>query len=181
MVDKLVLSAIHARFRQLRNGEVVDNLAAQGITYRLAWGLESYRLREIAQEFEPSAELADALWNEEVRESKMLATRLYPISEMTEEKALGWIAEIKYTELADQICMNMLAKLPFAQQLADDLLNADFCTDPIKTYTALKIATRIEWLSDRCLAVAESLINSEAPLYLKTAALWYKQMYEQEK
>ena len=181
MVDKLVLSAIHARFRQLRNGEVVDNLAAQGITYRLAWGLESYRLREIAQEFAPSAELADALWNEEVRESKMLATRLYPISEMTEEKALGWIAEIKYTELADQICMNMLAKLPFAQQLADDLLNADFCTDPIKTYTALKIATRIEWLSDRCLAVAESLINSEAPLYLKTAALWYKQMYEQEK
>ena len=99
MVDKLVLSAIHARFRQLRNGEVVDNLAAQGITYRLAWGLESYRLREIAQEFAPSAELADALWNEEVRESKMLATRLYPISEMTEEKALGWIAEIKYTEL----------------------------------------------------------------------------------
>lgn len=180
MVDKLVLSAIHARFRQLRNGEVVDNLAAQGITYRLAWGLESYRLREIAQEFELSAELAETLWAEDVRESKMLATRLYPIDDMTEEKALGWIADIKYAELADQMCMNLLAKLPFASHLADTLLKADFRHNPIKTYTALKIATRIECQSDRCLDTANAIISSDAPLYLKTAALWYRQIYEQQ-
>ena len=180
MVDKLTLSAIHARFRQLRNGEVVDNLAAQGITYRLAWGLESYRLREIAQDFEPSAELAEALWAEDVRESKMLATRLYPIGELTIGKALEWVAAVRYTEIADQMCMNLLAKVPFAQALAEQLLNADFAKDPIATYTALKIATRIESKSDICLNKATKIISSEAPIFLKTAALWYQQMHGQQ-
>lgn len=180
MVDKLVLSAIHARFRQLRNGEVADNLASQGITYHLAWGLESYRLREIAQDFEPSAELADALWAEDVRESKMLATRLYPIDQMTEEKALSWVAETKYIEIADQLCMNLLSRVPFARQLTENLLAVDHRDEPVKAYTALKIATRIGFKSDRCLAHANNIMGAEAPLYLKTAALWYKQMYEQD-
>lgn len=180
MVDKLVLSAIHARFRQLRNGEVVDNLAAQGITYRLAWGLESYRLREIAQEFEPSAELAETLWAEDVRESKMLATRLYPLDELTIEKAQEWIKDVGHTEIADQLCMNLLAKASFANELIGRLLDRDFEQEPITTYIALKIATRIESKTDRCNILADKIIGSIAPIFLKTAALWYQQMYGQQ-
>lgn len=180
MVDKLVLSSIHARFRQLRNGEVVDNLAIQGIKYRLAWGLESYRLREIANEHEPSVELAEALWEESARESKMLATRLYPIDQMTIDKALAWISVIEYTEIADQICMNLLSRLPFAEQLAEMLLNDYSCnTEPIKAYISLKLATRIEAKNARCIESANAIMESNVPIYLKAAALWYKQMYEE--
>lgn len=176
---KQVLSAIHARFRQLRNGEIVDNLAAQGITYRIAWGLESYRLREIALEQEQSVELAEALWAEDVRESKMLATRLFPIEEMSIEKAKNWIAETKYTELADQMCMNLLAKLPYAKSLAEELSAKDYKDSPIAIYIALKLATRIEAKSETVHALADKLLDSDAPIFLKTAALWYNQAYEQ--
>lgn len=176
---KQVLSAIHARFRQLRNGEIVDNLAAQGITYRIAWGLESYRLREIALEQEQSVELAEALWAEDVRESKMLATRLFPIEEMSIEKAKCWIADTKYIELADQMCMNLLAKLPFAMTLAEELSAKDYKEAPIEIYTALKLATRIEAKNETVHDMADSLLKSDAPIFLKTAALWYNQTYEQ--
>lgn len=179
MVDKLTLSAIHARFRQLRNGEIVDNLAAQGISYRLAWGLESYRLREIAQEFEKSAELAETLWNEDVRESKMLATRLYPIDEMTIEKAISWVEESKYTEIADQICMNLLSRMPMAETIAEELAKKDIDEKPIAIYSAIKLATRIESKTDKMLVLSEKILNENVQFYLKTAALWYKQMYEQ--
>lgn len=179
MVDKKTLSAIHARFRQLRNGEITDNLYAQGISYKLAWGLESYRLREIAQDFVPSQELAEALWNEEIRESKMLATRLYPTDCITKETAIAWVKEAKYAELADQICMNMLAKMRSAQQIAEELADNDIKNEPISIYAALKLATRIELVSDKLFSLAESILNSDTEIFIKTAALWYKQVYEQ--
>lgn len=171
------LSRIHAHFRQLRNGEVVDNLATQGITYRIAWGLESYRLKEIASEFEQSAELAEALWAEDVRESKMLATRLFPIAEFSQEMALQWIKEAKYTEIADQLCMNLLAKCPYAESLLESLVNED----NIENYCALKLATRIELRSEHLVNNANKVLSSDkAPIYLKTAAFWYKQLFEQK-
>lgn len=163
------LSRIHAHFRQLRNGEVVDNLATQGITYRIAWGLESYRLKEIASEFEQSAELAEALWAEDVRESKMLATRLFPIAEFSQEMALQWIKEAKYTEIADQLCMNLLAKCPYAEWLISELTDSS----DMNLYVALKLATRIGKKSDSLTAKAEETLNVAAPIFLKTAALWY--------
>ena len=178
MVDKKMLSAIHARFRQLRNGEVADNLYAQGISYKLAWGLESYRLREIAKDFEPSQELAEVLWNEEIRESKMLATRLYPTDSITKETAIAWVKEAKYAELVDQICMNMLAKMSSSQQIAEELADIEKY-EPIVNYAALKLATRIELVSDKLFNLAESILNSDTEIFIKTAALWYKQVYEQ--
>lgn len=178
MVDKKVLSSIHARFRQLRNGEVTDNLAANGITYRLAWGLESYRLREIAQEFEPSVELAETLWAEDVRESKMIAPRLYPIDALTKEKAIELVKDVKYTEIADQLCMTLLSRVSFANDIIQDLCRLDVESNHIAIYSAIKLATRLEDKSVQVRTLVKNLLNSEAPIYLKTAALWYKQQNE---
>lgn len=180
MADKLTLSAIHARFRQLRSGELADTLASQGIKYRLAWGLESYRLREIAQDFEPSAELAEALWNEDVRESKMLATRLYPVGEMTIAKATAWVRDTKYAEIADQLCMNLLSKMQNAGEVISELAKMDIAAEPIAAYTALMLAVRNEIMNDELKVLAEKIIGNNAPAYLKTAAIRYKQQYDQE-
>lgn len=178
MVDKKILSAIHARFRQLRNGEVTDNLAAAGIKYRIAWGLESYRLREIALEFEPSIDLANALWAEDVRESKMIAPRLYPIELLTKERAIEMVCDVKYTEIADQLCMALLAKAPFANEIVEELCKLNIENNSMSIYCAIKLATRINDNSNHIKALAEKLSNSDAPIYLKTAALWYKQQNE---
>ena len=107
---KQTLSKIHARFRQLRNGEVADNLRMQGVSYHLAWGVESYRLKAIAEEVkaevndpETLRSLAEYLLAEDVRESKMIATRLYPLDLLTKDKAEEWASGITYTEQADRL------------------------------------------------------------------------------
>lgn len=176
MIDKRKISAIHARFRQLRNGEVADNLQAQGVNYRLAWGLESYRLKEIAQEEccqgtdEERQAMAEYLWQEEVRESKMLATRLYPIAQMNLETAKTWGDAIVYAEIADQAVMNLFCRLPFAEQLADLWHSSE---KPMHQYLALKLAARFDQIPEEIAAWAENLKQDEtAPMWLRAAALW---------
>ena len=168
----LLLSKAHAEFRKLRNGEVGDNLRAQGIDYKTIWGLESYRLKGIAELLLPEietqemqAELANRLWDEDVRESKMLATRLYPKELMTEALAQQWASAIRYTELADQACMNLFARLPFAEKLVAQWMEG---SDLLK-YMALQIILRLElpgW-QDRAAQLAQ---DASRPMWLRVSA-----------
>ncbi|MBO6013433.1 MAG: DNA alkylation repair protein [Bacteroidales bacterium] len=168
MVDSILLSDIHAHFRRLRNGEVADNLLAQGIRYRLAWGLESYRLKDIAALYTPDAELAETLWKEDVRESKMLATRLYPVGQMTPETAERWSREIPYAEIADQACMNLFARLPFARQLALGWLKGS----PMQQYCALQLQLRLEFAEPEFRKKAQEIMaDYSQPAWLRAAAL----------
>lgn len=132
MIDKKILSNIHAKFRSLRNGEVADLLCQHGVKYHLAWGVQSYQLKQVAESFlvdfpelaeneEARAELAETLWQEDTRESKMLATRLFPLSLMDKEKAITWAIQAPYNEITDQLVMNLLSRLPFAQELIAEL------------------------------------------------------------
>ncbi|MBQ0058039.1 MAG: DNA alkylation repair protein [Bacteroidales bacterium] len=170
----ILLSKIHARFRQLRSGEVSDNLRAQGVVYRVAWGVESYKLKTIADEFRSLvedegslAELADKLWAEDVRESKMLATRLHPVSLMTLEKAESWASDVRYTEQADQLCMNLLSHLAFARNLVKAWIDGD----TLHQYMALHIASRLE-IDDSSLRLKACSIvnNTQQPLWLRSMA-----------
>lgn len=132
MIDKKILSDIHAKFRSLRNGEVADLLRQYGVQYHLAFGVQSYQLKGIAEgvlsaypvfaeDLSERKALAETLWNEDIRESKMLATRLYPLSLMDRETAIRWAKESPYNEITDQLVMNLLARLDFAAELIDTL------------------------------------------------------------
>lgn len=172
--NMLLVSKAHAEFRKLRNGEVGDNLRAQGIEYKTIWGLESYRLKEIAAIFladetlsvDALRDLASALWAEDVRESKMLATRLYPVEHMTYEQADRWASDIRYTELADQACMNLFSRCKEAATWV-----AKWIEEPsdMKRYIALQLAMRLELADYANLADAIARDSSE-PLWLRTAA-----------
>lgn len=132
MIDKIILSNIHAKFRSLRNGEVADLLCQHGVKYHLAFGVQSYQLKQVAESFlcnypefaeneEARVELADTLWQEDIRESKMLATRLHPLTMMDREKAILWANQAPYNEITDQLVMNVLSRLSFAQELITEL------------------------------------------------------------
>ncbi len=170
---KLLLSKIHAEFRRLRSGELGDNLRAQGIDYKIIWGLESYRLKEIAERFRNdlketgvASNLATALWNEEVRESKLLATRLYPVEMMTAELAETWSKQVKYTELADQLSMNLLSRVEFAEELVKDWTSNPMATH-IQRYMALQIAIRRDFTVPQAESIAQ---NPNYPIWVRTAA-----------
>ena len=82
---------IKGKLRLFMNGVISQSLREKGLKYRLIFGVELPRLKEIASEYEPNHELAQALWKEDIRECKILAAYLQPIESFYPE-----IAEFKF-------------------------------------------------------------------------------------
>ncbi|MBQ8270840.1 MAG: DNA alkylation repair protein [Bacteroidaceae bacterium] len=104
---------IKQSLRLSMNGIVSMHQRKQGLDYKINFGVEVPRLKSIAQEYTPDKELANALWQENIRECKLLAIFLMP-QEHYSEIAEKWIAETPFTEIADHLAMNILCKLPTA-------------------------------------------------------------------
>lgn len=122
------------------NGIVSTSMREKGMEYRINFGLTLPLIRSIAESYTPNAELARYLWKEQVRESKMLATWLYPSDEMTPEIAQQWAEEIPYPEIADVCCMNLFVKLPFASQKAAEWITSG---KEIIRYTGYQLFNRL--------------------------------------
>ncbi len=102
----------------LKNGVVSDSMRDKGIVYKRNWGVDLPQIKEIAQMHEPSLELAERLWALEIRETIILATLLAPADALTEVKAEGWVADVENIEMAEQISMNLLSRLPGSTDIA---------------------------------------------------------------
>lgn len=109
---------IKAQLRLFMNGVLSQSLREKGLKYRLIFGVELPRLKEIAAGYEPNHELAQALWKEDIRECKILAAYLQPIDSFDPELADFWMESIHNTELADYLCMALFRRLPYASQQA---------------------------------------------------------------
>ncbi|MDH6535076.1 DNA alkylation repair protein [Parabacteroides sp. 52] len=112
------LKDIRTQFRLSMNGIVSQSMREKGAVYKLNFGVSLPKIREIAQRYTKDAALAEALWQEDVREMKILATLLQPLDSFTVEQAELWAAGVKQQEIAEQLCMNLLQELPFAEELA---------------------------------------------------------------
>lgn len=104
---------IKQSLRLAMNGIVSALQRRQGLNYKINFGVEIPRLKEIACQYNKSEELATALWQENIRECKLLAIFLLP-QESYAPLADKWIAEVPFTEIADHLAMNILCKLPDA-------------------------------------------------------------------
>lgn len=122
------------------NGIVSTSMREKGMKYRINFGLTLPLVRCIAESYTPNAELARHLWKEQVRESKMLATWLYPPDEMAPEIAQQWVEEIPYPEIADVCCMNLFVKLPSAFQKATEWIDTE---NDIIRYTGYQLFNRL--------------------------------------
>ncbi len=100
-------------FRLSMNGVVSTLQRRQGLQYKINFGIEIPRLKSIAGKYPQDKMLAKALWKEDIRECKILATYLLPEEEYS-SVAEEWIAETRYTEIADRLAMQVLSKLPDA-------------------------------------------------------------------
>ena len=108
---------IKQSLRLSMNGIVSTHQRRQGLDYKINFGVEIPRLKAIAQEYAQSKELAEALWQDNIRECKLLAIFLMPQDFYT-EIADKWITETPFTEIADHLAMNILCKLPTASNEA---------------------------------------------------------------
>lgn len=116
------LRTIRKQLRLSMNGVTSTSMREKGVTYKLNFGVSYPEIKEIALQHEPDAELAEALWAEDVREFKILATLLRPADSFSKEEAMRWVREIPYLEIAEHCARNLFARLPYREQLALELV-----------------------------------------------------------
>ncbi len=114
------IAQIKADLRAAMNGVAAKTIRESGMDYRLVYGVELPRLREIASAYPPDRRLAQALWQEDIRECKMLAIMCYPHDEFDRDVASLWVESLRpqQAELAQLMAMDLLCHLPEASDLA---------------------------------------------------------------
>lgn len=75
------IKEIKKSLRLSMNGIVSAHQRRQGLNYKINFGVEIPRLKELASRQEKSTLLAQSLWQDNIRECKLLAIFLYPTEE----------------------------------------------------------------------------------------------------
>ena len=113
-----MVKEIKQSFRQMMDGAVAKSMRDKGADYRLNWGATLPRLRAKADELGPNYNLAIALFKENVRECKILATMVMPPNEVLPEVIDIWMEQITTQEIAEQAAFNLFQYLPYAPEKA---------------------------------------------------------------
>ena len=127
-----VVKEIKQSFRQMMDGSIAQSMRDKGVGYHLNWGATIPRLREKADELSTLYtqhstlyDLAIALWKENVRECKILATMIMPPDRILPEVVDIWMEQTETQEIAEQAAMNLYRHLPYAPQKAYEWIASD--------------------------------------------------------
>lgn len=112
------LTMLKRDFRAAMNGIAAKAMRDAGMPYHVIFGIELPRLREIAKEYQKDRRFAQHLWNENVRESQLMAIMLTPWEEFLPEVAEIWLSEAKTEESVSLISMELIAKQSWASDYA---------------------------------------------------------------
>ena len=109
---------IKQSFRQMMDGSVAKSMRDKGVDYKLNWGATLPRLLAKAAELGKNYDLAIALWKENVRECKILATMIMPADQVLPEVIDIWMEQTDTQEIAEQAAYNLYQYLPYAPEKA---------------------------------------------------------------
>lgn len=125
-IDEM-LRGIKADLRAAMNGVASKRMRESGMPYKLAFGVELPRLQEIAAGYSPDHSLALRLWQEDIRECRILATMLHPKDTFYSELADLWIEGMRKedVEVAQQLVFHLLAHTSYAAEYAFRYIASD--------------------------------------------------------
>lgn len=112
-MEEKVMEVI-ARVRQRMNGAVVESMRESGIIYKVNYGVTIPELQQIAQPYKGDHDLAIRLFEEEVRECKIIASMIDDPKKVTGDQIDTWSEEFNNPEIVEQLCNNLLWKSDFA-------------------------------------------------------------------
>lgn len=131
---------IKQSFRQMMDGSIATSMRTKGVDYKLNWGVTLPRLKEEAAEIGKNYELAIALWKENVRECKILATMIMPADEVLSEVIDIWMEQTPTQEIAEQAAFNLYQYLPYAPEKAYTWMASE---NPLYQLCGFHIITRL--------------------------------------
>lgn len=105
---------VKRRLRGVMNGPVSQSMREKGLTYKVNFGVELPRLRDMAASLPHTRRLAAALWKEDIRECRLLAAMLQPADDFLPEVADIWVEQMRFPEEAECTVMHLFARLPYA-------------------------------------------------------------------
>ena len=108
---------IKKELRASMNGILSARMREAGMPFRLIFGVELPRLRSIADEFPQDNGLANHLWGQSIRETRLLAIMLMPPETFTKEMANAWADTMLTAEEAQVLAMMLLPKTSCAKEI----------------------------------------------------------------
>lgn len=127
-------------FRLVMNGPASQSMREKGLDYRLNWGVPFIQQKQMAADLPHDYDFAIALWKEDIRECKILATLLMPHDKMPEEVAEIWMEQTHSQEMAEMQAFNLYQYVSYAPKLAYRWMALD---DTVKEICAYDILGRL--------------------------------------
>ena len=170
------LNEIKSELRLYMNGPLAQSLRERGLKYRLIFGVELPRLKEIAAKYKQDHNLAQALWKEDIRECRILAGYLQPTETFLPDLADIWLEAMHDTEIIDYTCMNLFRRLPYAKDKAFQWMASEAVLTQYAGFRLMAHLLRSQdavTLSpqdrDELLDQAEAAASSDSPLLCQVA------------
>lgn len=138
-LDK-TMRLIRRLLRTSMNGVVADSMRDKGIEYKINWGVSLPRIKEIATNYAGRHDLAERLWAQGARETMIMAALIAPEDRFEEKLAFEWVRDVNNIELAEQLSMNLLSRLPYHLALSLECMSDESVWTKITGFT---LAARI--------------------------------------
>jgi 3-methyladenine DNA glycosylase AlkD len=113
----MTVEEVLARLEALGRPEAVEGMARYGIVGAKVYGAKIPDLRQLAKEIGKDAAMAEALWQVDSRETRILASFIYPPKALNAALMDRWVMDFDSWEVCDQCCM-LFEKSPVAYDKA---------------------------------------------------------------
>lgn len=116
------LKQIKHLFMSYRNGMVADALIKGGYPFKVIYGLQIPQISSVAGEIGKDDILAEQLWKENSRESRLIAIYLFSPQKLNLNKSIELASSLKTREEAEILSFRLFRYLDFASELVEALL-----------------------------------------------------------
>lgn len=157
---------IKRSFRLYMNGVTSTSMRQKGLDYKINWGVSQMDLRHMAEQYGKDKALAAALWQENIRECKLLATLIMPAADFTASEAMEWAATLSTVEIAETAVFNLFQHMAEAEQLSQLLLEND---EKLLRICAYNLVCRLLKRNQECAPQLYAALFEKAASDLKSA------------
>ncbi len=107
---------IIAKLKQLKNPKTLAGKAHFGINVSKALGLSMPQIRGIAKQITKDHALAEAMWQADIHETRLIASMIDIPHEVTEDQMERWVVGFNSWDICDQTCGELFDRTPFTKQ-----------------------------------------------------------------
>lgn len=112
-----MIMKVQAIIQEIKNrmqGTISEGLTKHGVDYKINYGVSVPELKQIAQNHIGNHQLALELFQQDIRECKILASLIDDPALVTGEQIDDWSQSFTNPEIVEQVCSNLLWKSEYA-------------------------------------------------------------------